>query len=839
MKTNIKSLMTGTLATIAIVAISTAVQAQPVTGWGRCDVYANTCTVNDSGGGNFQVLGQNVGNLAYQAPLPQKFALQNVGDRITVTGWLNFTNGQMNGTVWRIFLGSTNPPVGTPGVLTSGVYVGGQYTGWLGYELNSGGIATCYAKAGVGTSRPWPSDAFDVNPLNLSPIYSAIPGTIPPDGQMDSAGAPYYFTFQVQLVAPEVSAVGWCITNAAFVTNAPSIAFGDTFTVTNFGVVIDDGTLVGNLTGPRPQELATKNFDMLGFFESSADRNVDTEVDYHDVTVSFTTGNPDPFTNIVIDAFNPAGYNGYSYSGGQLIDVWTNWFGAAWVTNEWNSTNDANPLTDGSIRVTATWPNTTPAAQFMEYNQKLVHPFTGNGSPDMDGGLNLREFGADVFYDSDSTVVTNGTTPIYGHLRFGMQDFAGNFEQFSNGIGTTGQGFDYPQASNGWRHLNYPLNGFNQPGITTISNIAFGIDGNWYTTAPLTNGTTKLFVDNIHFLEQTNLLGVHVVNPPPTIGIEKPTYGLRIFNRAATKYTRNELASANQTESWVGAGSYPVSYSFTITNMPVFNSAMEVVLWLIPTASMTTNPYADNGVDVDATNVMGLIISTGNAITGTNQVYGADLMYKTNAPGASLNPGSASPIVTLATNFQTAVTGPASGNGTWTLTFTDNNHGSITGPGCIPKAFTIPTGDEQYFNGNLVAYFGIQPNGSLDVHVDYTRITIVNGANSVDANFAAGADLSQWTVVGDTLGCWLVPSTTAWWINWSAPAIGYDVEENNNNNIGAAHANWVAPALYAGYSPNLVERLQGPRYWTQIPTADLPPGQTNGYFRLSKPVNAP
>ena len=48
-----------------------------------------------------------------------------------------------------------------------------------------------------------------------------------------------------------------------------------------------------------------------------------------------------PGNYYIVDQFNPSGTGGYSYANGQIASVWSNWFGGAWVTNIWDSTNDA------------------------------------------------------------------------------------------------------------------------------------------------------------------------------------------------------------------------------------------------------------------------------------------------------------------------------------------------------------------------------------------------------------------------------------------------------------------------------------------------------------------
>jgi glucuronoarabinoxylan endo-1,4-beta-xylanase len=48
-----------------------------------------------------------------------------------------------------------------------------------------------------------------------------------------------------------------------------------------------------------------------------------------------------PGGTLIVDQFNPAGTGGNSYSGGQIGNVWANWFGAAWVNNSWDVSQDA------------------------------------------------------------------------------------------------------------------------------------------------------------------------------------------------------------------------------------------------------------------------------------------------------------------------------------------------------------------------------------------------------------------------------------------------------------------------------------------------------------------
>jgi hypothetical protein len=288
------------------------------------------------------------------------------------------------------------------------------------------------------------------------------------------------------------------------------------------------------------------------------------------------------------------------------------------------------------------------------------------------------------------------------------------------------------------------------------------------------------------------------------------------------------------------------------------SQSMQVDLWLIPVASLPSgiqnNGYwSDPSADFDATNAFGLVIN--NSQTGTNVNYGVWVGYHTNSPQTSLNPGSTgSGVVNLLTNYSTTVHNETTGDGTWSLIFSDANHGAVDGPGLTTKTFTIPSGAELKFNGAVVAYFGIQPNGAVGyTHVDYTSIVITNDVNGFTNDFTkpglaySGSTLGNLKIVAnppDPNAAPVVPSTTALWLDWVFPAAGFDVEENTNSDAGLIqpHTSWVYPASIQTppYNVNLNTILMGGnRYWVQIPKVDLQAGQTNLFFRLSSPPYFP
>jgi hypothetical protein len=152
----------------------------------------------------------------------------------------------------------------------------------------------------------------------------------------------------------------------------------------------------------------------------------------------------------------------------------------------------------------------------------------------------------------------------------------------------------------------------------------------------------------------------------------------------------------------------------------------------------------------------------------------------------------------------------------------------------------------------VIAYFGIQPNGTLAVggYVDFLDVTIAGTGGNINDDFSQDASLSAfWNIVGSgdangTLisdGIWLAPPGSAYWINWTTPDNGFDVEEDTSltsplsNGINPAH---YTPASVGGpYSPALTEDLEGTLIWTLLSTNDLVPGSTNAYFLLSNSPN--
>jgi glucuronoarabinoxylan endo-1,4-beta-xylanase len=184
----------------------------------------------------------------------------------------------------------------------------------------------------------------------------------------------------------------------------------------------------------------------------------------------------------VIDQFNSSGTGVYSYSGGQIENVWTNWFGGAFNSLIWDSTNDAstNPAS-GSMKITASFDATNN--QFEIFNG--LYTF----NPALNG-LQYTNFQCDVRFAAGSALTTNNGNVSFGHLQFGVlaadygQDYFGSI--------------DVPSTKTNWVHVSIPISAVSDTNLLQINDVLIHIYGPYYSSG--LNGPSTLWVDNIEFV---------------------------------------------------------------------------------------------------------------------------------------------------------------------------------------------------------------------------------------------------------------------------------------------------------------------------------------------------
>ena len=192
-------------------------------------------------------------------------------------------------------------------------------------------------------------------------------------------------------------------------------------------------------------------------------------------------------TNL-LDQFNPSGVGTNSYAGGQIGNVWGNWFGGAFQSLAWDGSSDANNNPgSGSLKITANFPVNT--------DQFTVWDGINGISPALNGVV-YTNFQCDIRFAPGSATAGGS----FGNVEFGQ--------------GTPGYGQDYwPGGSvsvaadnTNWVHVSIPLNVSTDTNLYNIANVFIHIWG-----AGLV-GPSSLWVDNIEFVGMATNVGTAVLD---------------------------------------------------------------------------------------------------------------------------------------------------------------------------------------------------------------------------------------------------------------------------------------------------------------------------------------
>jgi hypothetical protein len=510
---------------------------------------------------------------------------------------------------------------------------------------------------------------------------------------------------------------------------------------------------------------------------------------------------------IIVDQFNPtnnpyAGSNIYAAPDDEITNVYNLFSGYGgntavdptniiWdATQNCTNTPNADP-NSGALKLIA---NFTGNNQFLVWNRGPGNAFALN--PAITNGLGLLTFEFDVKYDPSSPTVVNGGVTNYGHLEWGVvPPYSGAV------VGSV----EVAATNAGWTHVTIPLNAAANSDLMNVTGFMFKQYAGYFGGI---NGQSTLWLDNLKFT-YTN---VPPVVAPPTMAIQKPAPGLRLFTGGSDIYGRSELitASGADSQTWVSATPQsPVSYSFTVKNIPA--NMGQTHLFLIPESSIPDTSY--NGQDYNASNGLWLTIGSSGV---------ARVAWKTNWPGHNAYDQH---VALLMTNTPAV--------GTWTLSFTSATSGSLAGPGGSPMSFTLSNATMAAdFADPLAAYFGCQPNGSAAVggYEDWAWISTSNTANAFSEDFTTEPtrDLNpRWRTVygGQDLGAAVIVSTNdmpGWWVNWTLPAANYAIGTGTNLTSGI----WINPTYYSGYTdiapPFGAPSQFGTKMWVLVPRDDLP-----------------
>lgn len=534
----------------------------------------------------------------------------------------------------------------------------------------------------------------------------------------------------------------------------------------------------------------------------------------------------DDFASSGVGPSNPTNHDYFpvaeSYSDGEIMNVWTNWFGGAFSNAVWTpGVSPGYAPSAGSMAINLDWPGTA-GEQFMVFDGGPGSPFYSLGI----SALTFTNFQCDVMFAPGSATNASGN---FGNLQFGDSTATYGQDFFQGNAGTS------ISATNAgvWTHISIPLNAVTDSNLLDIHSLLIHI----YDGSGSLNGTQTLYVDNIEFTGSKTA----VIVPPPTVAIQKAFPGLRIFaGSTVNTYDREDLGTLTQNESWVG-GNYPVSYSFSLLSYPA-NNINQTMLELIPVNTLPSgnNVYQGNEyMDYQASNGLWLVLAPngGGAVTATVE-------WKTNLPNA--NPNQTAITITNSTAL-----------GAWTLTFNSASSGTLTAPGGSSTPFSI--GDASVasdFANPAIAVFGLQPNSTAGegLYEDwgYIGITNVSAGNAFEDFTHESSDISGgttpsglFTTAASALPASLIIARTndAFWVNWTLPAIGFNLITSTNLEANPSNS-WVSPIYFSNYNtpdetaPHGAPVSLGTKNWELLPTDDLP--TIDGGFQQNPPaINDP
>lgn len=487
--------------------------------------------------------------------------------------------------------------------------------------------------------------------------------------------------------------------------------------------------------------------------------------------------------------------------------------GGASATMTWDDTRDAaNDPASGSVRYDANFVGAA-GEQFMTF-------FTIANRWGWDFGTILdattyTNMSFDIKVDPISAITPGGN---YGNLEVGL---------------TTGTGpgtiylatYTIPLSATNWTHVDRLV----EPTLANIDQVS-GFFFKLWSDGAHTN-TLAFNLDNVELTQPT----VPVVIPPPTMEMTKagPAGVLITMDDNSSQWQRDAISTPANSGPylWASQGSYPVSYSCTITNFPAiashlgFEAHMYVANETTAPANSATSGSPDWGVpDIfifRVENHATEVYATNGATITTNFTYDAraQIQWKTNYPNAN------------ATNIPVIVDA-ASALGTWTVTFTDSTSGTLTGPGITATNFTLPA-DAVLNNFSPEAsflQFGIFKNDSANdghnqqAHGTFSHATFTGMAAPIDDDFS-GATLTNkyaWRKTSAS-AVQFIPANTAWMVDWTLPAADF------NPQFAAAVA---GPWSNAAFSSTFTT---GNRVYSTVSAAALPAGNSVFYRLIKRP----
>jgi hypothetical protein len=470
------------------------------------------------------------------------------------------------------------------------------------------------------------------------------------------------------------------------------------------------------------------------------------------------------------------------------------------------------------------------------------------------GQLNLgfnpslfQSVGIDVYYDGPSS----GSD--YGGFQMLIAD--GNAPYHWFGIGAVS--FNAGMIGK-WTHFNFPCAA---SGVLNAAGFAFqSTPGSGAGAVPFT-----FHVDNIQVWNPVTRPTITGLTPGTPGGVQMTLDGDGTSNPndqegITSPSTNNSVADC----FWIGQT--PATYSFTLTNFPApassFSSTptapasagagFDAHVYLCNGDSITafSSAFAYNqtysGAPYNMLDYLGMRVqnaavtnvvtyTTNNSVITTNNSYSLEsgvvaiIDWKTNAPSSNASNKIAFKFPNM-----------ASANGTWTLNFTDNTHGTLVAADGSVNSFTLPDFfNDPNYTGNFtpatsMIQFGVYKNGNTNnnsLSATFTQVLVTNNVSGVVYNDSfSGPGLAAnyaWQVAeyymdAANRAIWQ-PHGTAYWIMWNTTASGWGVQSSSN-----LLSSWSNAGVTYTYVDGTGTNTLG-----AIPAASLPAGNA-GFFQLSK-----
>lgn len=502
------------------------------------------------------------------------------------------------------------------------------------------------------------------------------------------------------------------------------------------------------------------------------------------------------------------------------------------ITNDLPDTLDGFTGTNNCAFVFTTDPGLWPAA--LNFGLRINQiPATGNTNTSLrDYTLNF-----DMAVSGGASISDIGgyIAPQVGLFGGPVAALYNGWQQAQGGVTNVGASF-FPVVGSGYQHFSVPFVNFIASAgddLLVPTNTPLALYLGFYLGGHSYVGDIEIDLANVSIT-----MSIPPPPPPPTMAITPAKPGLRVFAEASDfPYNQEGFGTVDLYQSWVGVATVdnPVSYSVSFADFDTVNGYTCFVQFV-----QNGNPGDPFGV-YNGQNA--LVWSITHPAPGG--VFTTSVDWKTNAPSSG-EPNNALALTT----------GSTDGRGTWTLTFTSDTDGTVTGPDGSSASFSLDPTVAADFANPCIIDFGSCPNWNSAGYgqwITYSQIAIsnvVDGTEFDDFTQDASLNTSLWNPSFSynnnpaPRGVIQVPPGNNYWVYWSLPDEGFGL--GTKAGLPGGSSTWFSPNFYGnGLFTNTPPTVMGgATNWTLIPEGCLPtldgtpggPVSPSGFFQLLNPA---